>query len=120
MIDKKNFNILNFVKKEEYTGSMDGMRYTVKRVPGEKPEMPENADPDAEEVKVPDRILVTIWPEPLGLAATADDLKTTGYFTLDEDGISDVADWLNRQYFDRQDEWQAAKERGCSLVSDRH
>lgn len=106
MIDKDSFHILNFVKKEEYSGSMDGMRYMIRRVPGEKPE------PDAE---VPDRICVIIWPEPLGLFSTPDELKTTEYFTLDEDGISDVADWLNSQYFDRQPEWDAAKRRGCSF-----
>ena len=123
MIDKNSFHILNFVKKEEYSGSMDGMRYMIKRVPGEKPETPEsangeNAEP-AGEIKVPDRIRVTIWPEPLGLFSTHDELKTIEYFTLDEDGISDVADWLNRQYFDRQDEWDAALRRGCSLAGRR-
>ncbi len=121
MIDKNSFHILNFVKKEEYSGSMDGMRYMIKRVPGEKPEPAADAGSDGEgaeeksEVKVPDRIRVTIWPEPLGLFSTPDELKTTEYFTLDEDGISDVADWLNSQYFDRQTEWDAAKRRGCSF-----
>jgi hypothetical protein len=97
---------LNFVKKEEYSGSMDGMRYMIKRVPGEKTETAGD---------VPDRILVTIWPEPLGLFSTPEELKTHEYFTLDEDGISDVADWLNSQYVDRQTEWDAAKRRGCSF-----
>ena len=106
MIDKSSFHILNFVKKEEYSGSMDGMRYMIKRVPGEGEE-------------APDRILVTIWPEPLGLFSTSDELKTTEYFTLDEDGISDVADWLNKQYFDRQTEWDDAKRRGCSVTGRR-
>ena len=123
MIDKSSFHILNFVKKEEYSGSMDGMRYMIKRVPGEKPNMPAKADGDseknAEEIEVPDRIRVTIWPEPLGLFSTPDELKTIEYFTLDEDGISDIADWLNKQYFDRQDEWDAAKRRGCSLAGRR-
>ncbi len=102
MIDKNSFHILNFVKKEEYSGSMDGMRYMIKRVPGEGEE-------------AADRIRVTIWPEPLGLFSTPDELKTVEFFALDEDGISDVADWLNSQYFDRQPEWDAAKRRGCSF-----
>ena len=103
MIDKDSFHILNFIKMEEYSGSMDGMRYMIRKVPGES--VPEGED------KNPDRILVTVWPEPLGIAATAEKLKTYEYFTLDEDGVSDVADWLNKQYFDRMDEWKAAKER---------
>ncbi len=101
MIDKSSFNILNFVKKEDYSGSMDGMRYMIGKCKGEKEEDP-------------DRIKVTIWPEPFGIAATPDENKTVAFFTLDPDGISDTADWLNKQYFDRQDEWKAAAERGCS------
>ncbi len=104
MIDKDNFHILNFVKKEEYSGSMDGMRYMIQRVAGEE--------------DGPDRIKVIIWPEPLGLFSTPDELKTGEYFTLDEDGISDVADWLNKQYFDRQTEWDKAKERLSRLTAD--
>ena len=95
MIEKENFHILNFVKKEEYSGSMEGMRYMIKREG--------------------DRVRTTIWPEPFCLMATPDDQKTSEYFSLDEDGISDVADWLNKQFFDRQDEWKKAKEKGCSL-----
>lgn len=92
MIDKDKFHILNFVLKEEYSGSMDGMRYMIK--------------------KVDDRIKVTIWPEPFSLMATPDEKKTVEYFTPDEDGISDIADWLNKQAFDRADEWKAAKDAG--------
>ena len=104
MIDKSSFHILNFVKAEEYSGSMDGMRYMIRRVPGEPVAEGEDANPD--------RIRATVWPEPLGIRATSDELKTSEFFTLDEDGISDVADWLNKQYFDRMDEWKAAKENG--------
>ena len=93
MIDKEHFHILNFVKKEEYSGSMDGMRYMIKK-------------------EGKDQIKVTIWPEPFCLAATPDEKKTVEFFTLDEDGISDIADWLNKMSFDRADEWKAAKEAG--------
>lgn len=32
MLDKENFHPLNYIKKEEYSGSMEGMRYLLKRV----------------------------------------------------------------------------------------
>ena len=32
MIDKQTFHPLNYIKKEEYSGSMDGMRYLLKKV----------------------------------------------------------------------------------------
>ena len=31
MIDKEKFHVLNYVKKEEYSASMDGMRYMLKK-----------------------------------------------------------------------------------------
>ncbi len=118
MIDKQQFHILNFVKKEPYSGSMDGMRYMIRRVAGEKPAAAETdgaSSGDAPEVKVPDRIEVIIWPEPFCLAATDEGLRTHEFFELSEDGVEDVADWLNKQLFDRADEWDAAKEKGCRL-----
>lgn len=96
MIDKETFHPLNYIKKEEYSGSMSGMRYMLKRV----------------KVEDADKILVTVWPEPLGIFATSDELKTREYFDLDEDGVSDAADWINKQFFDRSDEWKAALEAG--------
>lgn len=96
MIDKETFHPLNYIKKEEYSGSMDGMRYMLKKVA-------------VEEV---DKLLVTVWPEPLGIHATADELKITEYFTLDTDGVSDAADWINKIFFDNADKWKAAKDAG--------
>jgi len=99
MIDKENFHPLEFIKKEEYSGSMDGMRYMLKRVKGE-------AEGDK------DRILVTVWPEPYGINATPEELKTKEYFPLDADGVADAADWLNKMAFDEADKWKAALEAG--------
>ena len=31
MIDKEKFHVFNYVKKDEYTASMDGMRYMLKK-----------------------------------------------------------------------------------------
>lgn len=98
MIDKESFHPLEFIKKEEYSGSMDGMRYMLKRVKGAQDE--------------PDKILVTVWPEPYGINATPDELKTKEYFDLDADGVADAADWLNKMFFDNEDKWKAALEAG--------
>lgn len=96
MIDKETFHPLNYIKKEEYSGSMDGMRYMLKKV----------------KVEDLDKILVTVWPEPLGIHATADELKMKEYFDLDTDGVSDAADWINKQFFDNQDRWKKALDGG--------
>ena len=48
MIDKEKFHVLNYVKKEEYSASMDGMRYMLKK----------------KEIEEGSRLEVIIWPEP--------------------------------------------------------
>lgn len=96
MIDKEKFHPLNYIKKEEYSGSMDGMRYMLKKA----------------KLEDEDKVLVTVWPEPLGIHATAEELKMCEYFNLDADGVSDAADWINKMYFDNEDKWKAALEKG--------
>ena len=93
MIDKSVFHPLNYIKKEEYSGTMDGMRYMLKKVK------------EGEE----DAILVTIWPEPFGIHATPDEEKTTKTVALTSDGVSEAADWLNEQYTAQKERWTRAK-----------
>ena len=86
MIDKKTFHPLNYIKKEEYSGSMDGMRYLLKKVKsGEE-----------------DVIRVTVWPEPFGIYRTPDEKKTSTEVPLTAEGVEQAADWLNEQYETRK------------------
>ncbi len=57
MLDKETFHPLNYIKKEEYSGSMDGMRYLLKKV--------KSGEDDV--------IRVTVWPEPLGIYRTPEE-----------------------------------------------
>lgn len=91
VIDKESFHPLNYIKKEEYSGSMDGMRYMLKKVHSEA------ADADV--------IRVTVWPEPLGILRTPEDKKTSIEVSLTQDGVDQAADWLNEQYETRKDYW---------------
>lgn len=90
MIDKENFHILNYVKKEEYMGSMDGMRYMLRK--------------DGEEMEV------VIWPEPYSYGATDESLKQRTRFPLSEDGVMQAADYLNEQYESQKKLWEVSKE----------
>lgn len=90
MIDKEKFEILNYVKKEEYTGSMDGMRYMIKKVDSENME-------------------VTIWPEPNACAKTPDELKTRKTFELSASGVEQAADYLNEEYTSQKKLWDISK-----------
>lgn len=90
MIDKEFFHPLNYIKKEEYSGSMDGMRYMLKRV---------KAGDD-------DVIRVTIWPEPYGINKTPDDQKQSIDVPLTDGGVDMAADWLNEQYEEQEERWK--------------
>lgn len=90
MLDKETFHPLNYIKKEEYSGSMEGMRYMLKRVTS-----------GGEDV-----IRVTIWPEPFNLLNTPENLKESIEVPLSTEGVEKAADWINARYDEERDKWQ--------------
>ena len=89
MLDKKTFHPLNYIKKEEYSGSMEGMRYLLKKV--------KSGDKDV--------ILVIVWPEPFGISHTPVEKQTRTQVPLTAEGVEQAADWINGQYESRRDYW---------------
>lgn len=78
---------LNFLKKENYTGSMQGMRYMLRKE-GEKLE-------------------VTIWPEPFSYQATKQELKQSNEFEFSNEGKEQALDWVNKQYEQQKELWDS-------------
>lgn len=78
MIKKEDFNCLNYVKKEELTGSDAGMRYMLK--------------------KNGDVIVVTVWPEPYCYAKTPEEKKIRTEVPLSKEGVEMARCWLNEQH----------------------
>lgn len=93
MIEKEKFHILNYIKKEEYCASMDGMRYMLKKK--------EKEDGHCLEV--------IIWPEPYCYAKTPEDKKQRIEFDLSAEGVEKAADWLNEQYVQQKKLWELSK-----------
>ena len=93
MIDKEKFHVLNYVKKEEYCASMDGMRYMLKKK-------------DAEEGA---KLEVIIWPEPYCYAKTEEEKKQRREFPFTAEGVMEAADWLNEQYNEQRPLWEMSK-----------
>lgn len=93
MIEKEKFNVLNYVKKEEYCGSMDGMRYMLKK----------------KDVEDGSRLEVVIWPEPFCYAKTEEEKKQRYEFEFTAEGVSQAADWLNSQYTEQKALWELSK-----------
>ena len=90
MLDKETFRPLNFIKKEEYSGSMEGMRYLLKKVKS-----------GGEDV-----IRVTIWPEPFNMFRTPENLKESIEVPLTTEGVERAVDWINERYETEKDKWQ--------------
>lgn len=85
MIREEEFHHLNYIKKEELTGSDTGMRYMLK--------------------KKGDSICVTIWPEPYCYAKTKDELKITTEVPLTKEGVEMARCWLNEQHEKIKELW---------------
>ena len=93
MIDKERFHIFNYIKKEEYCASMDGMRYMLKKK-------------DTEEGQ---KLEVIIWPEPYCYAKTPEEKKQRKEFAFSAAGVEEAADWLNEQYTLQKPLWELSK-----------
>lgn len=89
MLDKETFHPLNYIKKEEYSGSMEGMRYMFKRAKSDEGDV----------------IRVTIWPEPFNLLRTPENLKESIDVPLTTEGVEHATDWINEQYESRREYW---------------
>lgn len=82
MIERKDVMPINFLKKENFTGSDTGMRYRMEK------------ETEGEEI----RLCVSAWPEPYGYAATPEEKKIKMRFPFTEEGIVSGVEWLNEQH----------------------
>ncbi len=83
MINKEKFHVFNYIKKEEYLGSMNGMRYMLNRA----------EDGDIELLEA------VIWPQPNSYGKTPEEKKQRQTFPLSEAGLENAVDWLNVQCY---------------------
>ena len=84
MIKMEDILSLEYLKKTEYTGSHQGMRYRLESM-------------QAEEGK---KLLVTVWPEPFNFVTTPDEQKQHEVFEFNEDGVTDAVAWMNDRLFE--------------------
>lgn len=92
-IKKEQFIGLNYLKKENFHGSMKGMRY---RFHCEK----------AEECTL---LEVCIWPEPFCFEKTAEELKQVTEYSFDDQGLLEGIAWVNEQYEDQEELWESTR-----------
>ena len=92
MIERKDILSMEFLKKSEFTGSHQGMRYRLESVSldGEK------------------KLRVTVWPEPFNYFKTPEEEKEREDFSFDEDGVMYAVAWMNDRLFQERDRWERA------------
>lgn len=82
MIERRDVMPINFLKKENFNGSFQGMRYRMAKAEKEEETC----------------LRVTVWPEPFGFDATPEEQKTWEDFPFTEEGIVSGVEWLNGQH----------------------
>ncbi len=90
MIVRDDILSMEFLKKTEYTGCHQGMRYRLEGV-------------SQEEGK---KLKATVWPEPFNFYKTPEADKKSEFFSFDEDGIVDAIGWMNNCLFEDKDKWE--------------
>ena len=92
MIVREDILSMEYLKKTEYTGCHQGMRYRL-----------EAALQDEEK-----KLKVTVWPEPFNFFTTPEEEKESAFFDFNEDGIIDAIAWMNDCLFKEKDKWENA------------
>lgn len=92
MIVREDILSMEYLKKTEYTGCHQGMRYRLEMV-------------ITEEEK---KLKVTVWPEPFNFFTTPEEEKESEFFDFNEDGIVDAIGWMNNCLFEHKDKWENA------------
>lgn len=102
MIKRDDILSMEYLKKTEFTGCHQGMRYRLEGV----------SDEQGKQLKV------TVWPEPFNYFKTPADQKTEQFFTFDEDGVVDAIAWMNDRLFEEKDRWERAADNWSSYRMD--
>lgn len=82
MLTRDAFLSLNFVEKEDFTGSYQGMRFMLHQ----------------ETVEDEKKLKVCVWGEPFGFDATPDEQKLSELFSFSEEGLEQAINWMNERY----------------------
>lgn len=95
MIQRDDILSMEYLKKTEFTGCHQGMRYRLEKV---------------EDQEQGTGLQVTVWPEPFNFFKTPKEQKTVSRFDFNEDGVLDAVAWMNDRLFEDKDRWDHASD----------
>ena len=96
MVKRSDILSMEYLKKTEFTGCHQGMRYRLEGIMG--------ADGGK-------RLGCTVWPEPFNFFTTPEEEKERAEFSFDEDGVTDAVAWMNDRLFEEKDWLEQAGEK---------
>ena len=95
MILRDDILSMEYLKKSEFTGCHQGMRYRLEGVGGK----------DERQLKV------TVWPEPFNYFKTPDEKKQSAYFVFEEEGVLKAVSWMNERFEQDLELWDHSWEK---------
>ncbi len=95
MVSREDILSMEYLKKTEFSGCHQGMRYRLEGI-------------SLEEGK---QLKVTIWPEPFNFFKTPEEKKQSAFFAFSEEGVQEAVDWMNQRFVQDQELWDHAWDR---------
>lgn len=90
-----------FLKKENYSGSYNGMRYMIR--------------------KSDEGIIAYIYSEPWSFEMTPEDERLSKEFAFSDEGIQEVISWLNETHESHRKFWDnASKNKMSNMLTGKH
>lgn len=105
MLERTEYMPLEFLKKQKWSGSFQGMRFLLHKIERTKPELLESGEPEKPEAWLE----AVVWKEPYSYEVTPEDAKLRNRFSFDEAGREAAITWLEEVYDSRKEEWQQAR-----------
>ena len=100
VIVREDILSMEYLKKSEYTGCHQGMRYRLEGVTVEEQKM----------------LKATVWPEPFNFFTTPEEQKENKLFDFCEDGVIDAIAWMNDCLFEKKDRWDKSAQNWKSYM----
>ncbi|MCR5665989.1 MAG: hypothetical protein K6G01_04105 [Eubacterium sp.] len=82
MVKPEDLLNINYYKKEPFSGSDTSMRYYIRK----------------KTVEEEDVLEAFVYPQPYSFEATPDEEKVSKEFAFSNDGLAQLADWLNEMH----------------------
>lgn len=101
MIQRDDILSMEYLKKTEFTGCHQGMRYRLEGSVGRS----DTADAEGKKM-----LRCTVWPEPFSFFKTPEEKKEAAEFPFGEDGVEEAISWMNSRLSEEPDKWERAKE----------